>query len=92
MEAEDLILDEGCQGKEVEQISEVFPDVRIAVFTKALIIKTVDLGNLAGLVVAAEDGDARGIADFEGDEEGDGFDTVIAAIDIVALQYVRELT
>jgi len=39
---------------------------------------------LTGFVVAAQDGDAVWVADFEGDEEGDGFDGEVAAVDVVA--------
>lgn len=34
-------------------------------------------------MVSTEDGDALGIADFEGDEEGDGLDGEVASIDVV---------
>lgn len=84
MQTEDLVLDKGSQGQEVKEVGEVFPDIRIAVLAKALIVEAVDLRDLSGLVVAAQDCDARGIADFEGDEEGDGFDAIIATVDIVA--------
>jgi hypothetical protein len=36
-------------------------------------------------VVAAKDGDAGGIADFEGDEESNSFDRVVTSVDIVTL-------
>ena len=35
-------------------------------------------------MVAAEDGDALGIPDFESDKEGNGFNGVVAAVDVVA--------
>ena len=85
MEAEDLILDEGGQRQKVEEVGEVLPDVRIAIFSKALIVEAVNLSDLTGLVVAAEDGDARRVADFESNKEGDGFHAVVTTIDIVAL-------
>ena len=85
MEAEDLILDEGGQRQKVEEVGEVLPDVRITIFSKALIVEAVNLSDLTGLVVAAEDGDARRVANFEGDKKGDGFDAVVTTIDIVAL-------
>ena len=37
-------------------------------------------------MVAAEDGDALRIADFEGDEEGDGLDGEVASIDVVTFE------
>jgi hypothetical protein len=39
-------------------------------------------------VVAAEDGDAVAITEFERDEEGDGLDRVVATVDIVAHEEV----
>ena len=36
-------------------------------------------------MVASEDSDTRGVADFERDKEGNGFDGIIASIDIIAL-------
>ena len=46
--------------------------------------RDLHLGDLAGLVVASEDGNAVLVADLEGDEERDGLDGVVAAIDVVA--------
>lgn len=42
------------------------------------------MGDLARLVVTAKDCDAVGVADLESDEKGDGFDGVVATIDVVA--------
>jgi hypothetical protein len=36
-------------------------------------------------MVTAENGDAGRVADFEGDEESDGFNGIIAAVDVVTL-------
>lgn len=53
VEAEDLVVDEGSEGKEVEEVGEVLPHVRVAVLAQALVVEAVDLGDLAGLVVTA---------------------------------------
>ena len=84
MKTEDLVFDQGGQGEIVEQVGEVLPDVGVAVFAEALVVEAVDLGDLAGLVVPTEDGDALGVSDLEGHEEGDGLDGVVATIDVVA--------
>ena len=89
VKAEDLILDQGGQGQVVEQIGEVLPDVGVAIFPEALIVEAVDLGDLAGLVVSAKDGDALRVSDLEGDEEGDRLNRVVASVDIVAYIVVR---
>ena len=84
MQAENLVLDKGSKREIVKEIGEVFPDVSIAVFTETFVVEAVDLSNLAGLVVAAEDGDAMGVADFQGDKEGNGFDGEVATVNVVA--------
>ena len=84
VEAEDLVLDQGGEGKEVEEVGEVFPHVCIAVLAEALVVETVDLSDLSRLVVAAEDGDALGVSDLEGHEEGDSFNREVATVDVVA--------
>ena len=72
VKAEDLVVDESGKGEEVEEVGEVFPDVCVAVLSQALVVEAVDLGDLAGFVIASEDGDALGVADLKSDEEGDG--------------------
>jgi len=88
MKAEYLVINQGSQGQEIKQVGEIPPDVCVAVFSKAFVVEAIHLGDLAGLVVAAEDGDAVPIAKFEGDEEGDGFDGVVATVDVVAHEEV----
>lgn len=84
VETEDLVVDEGGEREIVEEVSEVLPDARIAIFAQALVIETIHLGNLAGLVVSAKDGDALRVADLQGNKEGYGFDRVVSAVDVVA--------
>ena len=84
MKAEDLVIDEGSERKIVEKVCKVLPDVGIAVFAKTLVVESVNLGDLTRFVVSSEDGDALGIADFEGNEEGDGLHRVVSAINIIS--------
>ena len=83
-----LIFDEGGEGEVVEEVGEVSPYVCIAVLAEAFVVETIHLRDLAGLVVAAEDGDAVAVAQLERDEEGDGLDGVVAAVDVVAHEEV----
>ena len=84
VEAEDLVVNQGGKRKVVEEVSEVFPDIRIAVFPQAFVVEAVDLSDLSGFVVAAEDGDAVRVADLEGDEERYGLDGIVATVYIVS--------
>lgn len=88
MESENLIIDDGSQRQEVEQIGIVSPDVGVAVFSKAFVIETVYLCNLPGFVVTTEDGHSVGVSNFECDEESDCLDGVVPAIDVIAHEEV----
>lgn len=83
MQAEDLVVDEGGEGKVVEEVGKVLPDIGVAILAEALVVEAVDLGDLAGLVVATEDGDALGVSNLEGDKEGYCLNRVVATVDIV---------
>jgi len=54
VEAEDSVVYQRCQRKIVEHVCEVFPNDRVAVLPKALIVEAVYLRDLTGLVVSAE--------------------------------------
>jgi len=88
VQAEYLVVDKSGEREVIEEIGEVLPDVGVAVFAEAFVVEAVDLGDLAGFVVAAEDGDTLGIADFEGDEEGHGLDGVVTAVYVVTCNMV----
>ena len=83
MQTEDLVVDEGGKRKIIEQICEVFPDVGVTVLPEALVVEAVHLGDLAGLVIAAKDGDALRVSNFERYQESDGLDREVAPINIV---------
>jgi hypothetical protein len=85
VEAEDLVVDEGGEGEVVEEIGEVLPYIGVAIFAETLIIEPVDLCDLAGFVVATEDGDTLRISNFEGYEKSDSLNGIVASINIIAL-------
>ena len=57
--------DEGAEGEVVEDFAAIAPDVGGAVFADALVVEAVDRGDLAGLVVAADKGNAIRVSNFE---------------------------
>ncbi len=88
VETENLLLNQGSQRKVVEQIGEVLPHVRIAILSQALIIETIDLGNLAGLVVTTGNGNAFAIADLESKEERNSLHRVVTTINVVTHEQI----
>lgn len=83
MQAEDLVLDQGGKWEEIEEVGEVLPDVRVAIFAQALVIEAIDLGDLSRFVVATENGDALRVSDLESYEESDSFDREVTSVNIV---------
>lgn len=51
VETKYLVVDQGGQRKIVEKVGEELPNVRIAIFSKTLIIKAINLGDLSRLMV-----------------------------------------
>lgn len=60
MDAEDFPIYDGCQRKEVENLAAGFPYGSIAVFRLAFFVEAVNLSNLSGLVISADQGDSVG--------------------------------
>lgn len=57
MHGEDLSVDESREGEIVEYFSTVPPDIYRTVFSHALVVKSVTLGDLSALVVATNQRD-----------------------------------
>ena len=62
MDAEHLVLDDSGQRQEVEDLGAVPPHVHAAVLPQTLVVEAVHLRDLSALVVAADEGDAVGVA------------------------------
>lgn len=88
METEDLVLNQSCKWQVVKEVSEVLPNIGIAVLAKALIIESIDLGDLTRLMVTTEDGDSVFIADLEGDKKSHSLNTVVSTVNIVTHEKV----
>lgn len=52
--AENLAIDDSCEGEEVEDLTACLPDRCVAILGLALFVETVDLGDLSRLVVSAD--------------------------------------
>lgn len=83
-----MVFDERGEREEVEQVREVPPDVRAPVLAEALVVEAVHLRDLPTLVVPAEDSYAVAVAQLHRDEQCDGLNGVVPAIDVIAHEEV----
>ena len=84
MNAEHPSIHDRAKRKVVKDLATPSPDVTAPVLSLAFVIKPVHLRDLSRLMVAAYEGHAFGVADFEGEKEEEGFDAVEPAIHKVA--------
>lgn len=87
---EDLLVDDSGDGQAVETVGEGLPQLDV-VTTLALVVKTVDAVNRGALVVAAQDEEVLRILDLVGQEEADGLERLLSAINVVAKEEVVRL-
>lgn len=88
VQAKNLVLDQCGEREIVKQVGEVFPDVGVAILPKALVIESIDLSDLSTLMVAAKNRHAIFVSNLEGDEQRDGFDGIITAVNIVSHEQI----
>lgn len=60
MHTQHFTIHNSCQCKKVKDLATCLPDRCVAVLCLAFLVKSVDLGNLPGLVVATDECDAIG--------------------------------
>lgn len=85
---EDATIHKGADGKKIEHVDTLLPDVGSAVLPHALVIKTVHLGDLPALVVSTKKRNAVGVEDLQRKQEQKRFDAVVASVDIIAHEEV----
>ncbi len=78
MKTEEGVFNNGSERQVIKELSKGFPDVTVSVLSGALIIESVNLGDLPGFVVTSEDDNSVFVPDFEGNQESDGFDAVVS--------------
>lgn len=49
-----LVVNEGGEGKEIEEVGEESPDIRVSIFAETFIVKTIYLRDLPRLMVSAK--------------------------------------
>jgi len=88
MKAEDAAFNDGGQRQVIEQACEILPNIGISVLSQALIIKSIDLGDLLTLVITSQDGNSVRVSNFESDEKSHGLNRVVTSIDVISHEKV----
>lgn len=88
MHTEDFSADHSGEREVVKYVGAVLPGVTITVFALALVVESVDLGDLATLVVSAEECHVLWVPRLEEHEERETLETVVATVNIVTHENV----
>ena len=84
MDAEDLAVHDCRDGQVVEDVRQEVPRVGVAVLPVDLLVESILEGDLAGLVVATEEGDVLGELQLQQDEVLDRLHRVVSPVHEVA--------
>ena len=63
-----LVVYEGSEGKEVEEVGEETPHIGVAVFSKAFIVEAIYLSDLSRFMIPPKDGQPVAITKFKRDK------------------------
>jgi hypothetical protein len=80
MHTEHSSIDDSGQRKVIKHFTAVSPNIRAAVFPLTLVVETINLRDLARLVVATNKGYAVWVPDLETEQKEKGFDTIEATV------------
>ena len=91
MQTENLLFDDCCKRQVVKELSELLPDLSIAVLSKTLIVEAIDLCNLATFVIASEDREPFREPYFECNEQSHSLYRVISSVNVITHEQVVSL-
>jgi hypothetical protein len=72
-----------CQRKIIENFCAISPNIYWTIFSKAFIIKAINLSDLAWLMISSQDSNTVLVSHFQTYQQGYSLDRVIATINIV---------
>jgi len=68
VDAENFVVDNGCEGQIVKDLCAVAPDIDTSILTEAFVVETIDLRNLTRFMVTTDQGNTLWISDLEGEQ------------------------
>lgn len=88
MEAEHFILYNSSKRQVIKEVGKILPDIWVPVFSKALIIESIDLGDLSTLMVSSKNGNSISESNLEQYKKSYRLERIIASINIVSHKQV----
>jgi hypothetical protein len=88
MQTENLIFNDSSQGQVVEEVSQEFPNICVAILSHALVVKAINLGDLARFMVTSQNADSVSVANFEANEQRHSLNRVVASVHVVTHKQV----
>ena len=90
MHAEDLFVDQGCNGEAVKTVGKNFPQLD-AMAALALVVKSVNAIDRRALVVAAQEEEVLRVFYFVRQQQTHSLQRLLSAVDVVAKEEVGRL-
>ncbi len=87
MNAEDLGGDNGRDGQCVEDVDESLPDLDVD-SSFAFVVESINARDIGTLVIATKQEEVFGILDLVAEQKQDGFERLLASIDVVTEEKV----
>jgi hypothetical protein len=84
---ENLLVNDGRDGQAVEAVGEGLPQLDV-VSALALIVEAIDTVDGGTLVVTTQDEEVLGVLDLVGEKQTDGFERLLATVDVVTEEEV----
>lgn len=88
MNTKDFIVNNGSESQVVKDVSAVSPNIDTSIFPQTLIIKAINLCNLAALVISTDESYPLGVAHFESEEEEEGLHGVEPSINKISHEQI----
>lgn len=87
MHGEDLLVDDSGDRKAIEAVGERLPQLDV-VSALTLVVETVDAVDRGAFMVTSQDEEILGVLDLVCEEQADGLEGLLAAINVVAQEEV----
>ena len=83
-----MVFDDGGKGQEVKNVGQILPDVCVSIFAEAFIVETINLSDLPGFMISAQNREAVLVPDFEANKQSNSLNRIVSSIDIVTHEKV----